>query len=79
MVAGSLRRQQDTATICAATAAWDMPLEVDPRLNEYDHVALLRQQLSPPGFGPAAGRADFRPRTKVVHSRPSGHPCRRDS
>jgi broad specificity phosphatase PhoE len=57
MVAGSLRRQRDTATTCAATAAWDLPLELDPRLNEYDHVALLRRQVDPPGFGPAAGRA----------------------
>jgi broad specificity phosphatase PhoE len=57
MVAGSLKRQRDTATTCATTAAWDLPLEEDPRLNEYDHVALLRQQVTPPGFGPATGRA----------------------
>jgi broad specificity phosphatase PhoE len=57
IVAGSLKRQQDTATICAEAAAWDLPVEVDPRLNEYDHLALLREQEAPPGFGPAAGRA----------------------
>ena len=57
MIAGSLKRQQDTASICAEAASWDLPLDVDPRLNEYDHLALLREQEAPPGFGPAAGRA----------------------
>ena len=57
MIAGSLRRQQDTATTCAGAATWDLPLDVDPRLNEYDHLAMLREMESPPGFGPAAGRA----------------------
>jgi broad specificity phosphatase PhoE len=57
MVAGSLRRQLDTAATCAEAAAWDLPADVDPRLNEYDHVALMREQVPAPGFGPAVGRA----------------------
>ena len=57
MVAGSLKRQRDTAATCAAAAGWDLPLEVDPRLNEYDHIALLREQEEPPGFGPAVSKS----------------------
>ncbi len=57
MIAGSLRRQQDTATTCAEAAAWDLPVDVDPRLNEYDHLGLIREHAAPAELGPAVGRA----------------------
>ena len=40
-VAGSLRRQQDTA----ALALPDVPLRVDPRWDEYDHLGLLERYV----------------------------------
>jgi broad specificity phosphatase PhoE len=42
LIAGSLRRQRDTATTCAQAAGWDLPVESDARFDEYDHVALVR-------------------------------------
>jgi broad specificity phosphatase PhoE len=57
MVAGTLRRQRDTATTCAEAAGWSLPLESDARLNEYDHIGLLRDRPAAPEFGPAGGRA----------------------
>lgn len=57
MVAGSLKRQRDTATTCAEAAAWDVPVDADARLDEYDHIGLLLEQEAAPAFGPAAGRA----------------------
>jgi broad specificity phosphatase PhoE len=61
IVAGTLKRQQATASTCAAVAAYEVPAQTDPRLNEYDHVVLLREELdrseAGPRPGPAAGRA----------------------
>jgi broad specificity phosphatase PhoE len=42
IVAGTLRRQQDTAVTAVAAAPWNGELETDPRFDEYDHLALLR-------------------------------------
>lgn len=42
-VSGSLRRQRDTASL----ALPDVPLQVDARWDEYDHLGLLQQYVSP--------------------------------
>lgn len=43
VVSGSLRRQRDTAAIAAAVATPAAPVRVDPRWDEYDHLALLER------------------------------------
>jgi broad specificity phosphatase PhoE len=57
IIAGSLRRQRDTAATCAEAAAWELPVDTDPRLDEYNHVGLLREPGGPAAAGPADGRA----------------------
>jgi broad specificity phosphatase PhoE len=42
LVAGTLRRQQDTAVTAIAAAPWSGSLETDGRFDEYDHLGLLR-------------------------------------
>jgi broad specificity phosphatase PhoE len=42
ILAGTLKRQQDTAVGASVAAPFDLPVESDPRWNEYDHLALLR-------------------------------------
>ena len=42
-ISGSLRRQRDTA----ALALPDVPLRVDTRWDEYDHMGLLQRYVSP--------------------------------
>jgi len=56
IVAGSLQRQRDTAATCAEAAAWELPVDTDPRFDEYNHVGLLRE----PGAAAAVGLADGR-------------------
>jgi broad specificity phosphatase PhoE len=57
MIAGSLRRQQETAATCADAAGWELPVDTDPRLNEYDHIALIRDPVPLPGPEPEVGHA----------------------
>ena len=53
-VAGTLRRQRDTA----ALALPDAPLRVDPRWDEYDHLGLLERY--PPATGAPAHNGSSR-------------------
>lgn len=48
IVAGSLRRHRDTAVTCAEAAVWDLPVGIDPRLDEYNY-------RPPPGAAPVPG------------------------
>ncbi|WP_156755689.1 histidine phosphatase family protein [Actinokineospora pegani] len=52
-VAGSLSRQRATAVTALAVAGLDLPVEEDPRWNEYDHIGLVqalaeREDVEPP-------------------------------
>lgn len=46
-VAGSLRRQRDTAEIALSAAGLDVAVAMDPRWDEYDHLGLLKQYVPP--------------------------------
>ncbi|MGY2085745.1 histidine phosphatase family protein [Blastococcus sp. SYSU DS0539] len=43
VVSGTLRRQRDTAALLAEAAGWPVEAAPDPRLDEYDHLDLLRR------------------------------------
>ena len=43
VVSGTLRRQRDTAALLAEAAGWAPAAEPDPRLDEYDHLDLLKR------------------------------------
>ena len=53
IVSGTLRRQRDTAALLAEAAGWPVAAEVDPRLDEYDHLDLLKRYPAGPGAEPA--------------------------
>jgi broad specificity phosphatase PhoE len=41
IASGSLRRQLDTATVCAAVAPFDVPIDTDPRWDEFNQLDLI--------------------------------------
>ncbi|MGY2004769.1 histidine phosphatase family protein [Blastococcus sp. SYSU DS1024] len=43
VVSGTLRRQRDTAALLAEAAGWAVSEQVDARLDEYDHLDLLKR------------------------------------
>ncbi|WP_346618667.1 histidine phosphatase family protein [Blastococcus montanus] len=43
IVSGTLRRQRDTAALLAEAAGWAVAPGTDARLDEYDHVELLKR------------------------------------
>ena len=43
IVAGTLRRQHDTAVACAAGAPFDLPIETDSRWDEFDPAGLMAE------------------------------------
>ncbi|CCG03811.1 histidine phosphatase family protein [Blastococcus saxobsidens] len=53
VLSGTLRRQRDTAALLAEAAGWPVPGDVDPRLDEYDHLDLLKRYPTDPGGEPA--------------------------
>lgn len=44
---GSMQRQRRTAELVAEAAGWTTPLEVDPRWDEMDHLAMLAAEPAP--------------------------------
>ncbi|MDK3257674.1 histidine phosphatase family protein [Blastococcus capsensis] len=52
IVSGTLRRQRDTAALLAEAAGWPVSAEIDPRLDEYDHLDLLKRYPTDPGNQP---------------------------
>jgi broad specificity phosphatase PhoE len=59
VLSGTLRRQRDTASLLAAAAGWDVAAEPDPRLDEYDHLDLLKR-YPVDGTGAPAGEIGSR-------------------
>ncbi|WP_347057050.1 phosphoglycerate mutase family protein [Blastococcus sp. HT6-30] len=55
VVSGTLRRQRDTAALLAAAAGWPVAAEPDPRLDEYDHLDLLKRYPGEGGAGDGSG------------------------
>jgi broad specificity phosphatase PhoE len=53
---GTLRRQQDTASLALAAAGLDVVPDQDPRWDEYDHLGLLSRYLDPAPQRPASSR-----------------------
>ncbi|TYP90284.1 histidine phosphatase family protein [Blastococcus xanthinilyticus] len=58
VVSGTLRRQRDTAELLAGAAGWAVAPAPDPRLDEYDHLDLLKRYPieagdAAPGAAPA--------------------------
>jgi broad specificity phosphatase PhoE len=43
VVSGTLRRQRDTAALLAEAAGWSVAPDPDARLDEYDHLDLLKR------------------------------------
>jgi broad specificity phosphatase PhoE len=58
LMAGTLRRQQDTAVTAMAAAPWSGSLETDGRFDEYDHLALLRDHPAAAARSLAAAAGD---------------------
>lgn len=56
VVSGAMRRQRDTAAELTAAAGFSATAEVDPRWDEYDHLALLDHHAAGPL--PVAADAD---------------------
>jgi broad specificity phosphatase PhoE len=56
VVSGTLRRQRDTATLLAEAAGYAPPGAPDARLDEYDHVDLLRRHPGPASEGEQGSR-----------------------
>jgi broad specificity phosphatase PhoE len=44
---GTLRRHRATAAACLPVAEVDLPIDEDPRWNEYDHLTLVQRSLPP--------------------------------
>ncbi|MGY1848231.1 histidine phosphatase family protein [Blastococcus sp. SYSU DS1021] len=65
IVSGTLRRQRDTAALLAAAAGWAAPEQVDPRLDEYDHLDLLKRY---PGDVGAVGDSGSRQVQRLLDS-----------
>jgi broad specificity phosphatase PhoE len=49
---GTLRRQRDTAALALRAAGLDVEARVDPRWDEYDHMALLARYVRPGDAAP---------------------------
>ncbi|MCZ2860451.1 histidine phosphatase family protein [Blastococcus sp. VKM Ac-2987] len=60
VVSGTLRRQRDTAALLAEAAGWPVSAEIDPRLDEYDHLDLLKRYPTEPANEPAGESASRR-------------------
>ena len=57
-VSGSMRRQRDTASLALAAAGMDLPVEVDPRWDEYDYTGIIERYADSPELVPTpAARA----------------------
>ena len=56
VVAGTLRRQQHTASLLVEAAGYAGPCGTDKRWNEFDHLALLRRYVEPSRIEPALER-----------------------
>ena len=52
VLSGSLRRQRETAEGIVKSAGWTVPLETDPRWDEFDHLAVIDAY---PDLGELAG------------------------
>jgi broad specificity phosphatase PhoE len=53
VVAGTLRRQQHTASLLMAAAGYPGPCGTDKRWDEFDHLALLHRYVAPERIEPA--------------------------
>jgi broad specificity phosphatase PhoE len=53
VVAGTLRRQQHTASLLMAAAGYAGPCGTDKRWDEFDHLALLHRYVEPERIEPA--------------------------
>jgi broad specificity phosphatase PhoE len=53
VVAGTLRRQQHTASLLMAAAGYAGPCGTDKRWDEFDHLALLHRYAEPERIAPA--------------------------
>ncbi|WP_265444424.1 histidine phosphatase family protein [Flexivirga meconopsidis] len=49
LISGGLRRQRDTMAALADAAGWQLPAQVDPRWDEFDHTAVLDDFLAAEG------------------------------
>lgn len=59
LYAGGMRRHEQTATAALEGAGWDLPVEVDPRWDEFDHLQMLRVHEPPETEGAEMSKQEF--------------------